>query len=465
MSSDRVSSDLVADLIVVDASLLATVDATRREIAGGWVACADGKIVGIGEPNEPRPAASRTISAAGCLVTPGLINTHHHLFQNLTRAYTPMTSAPLFGWLQTLYPLWTAALDEQAVHVSTWVGLAELALSGCTTSTDHHYLHPRGAGDLLNAQIEAARDIGLRFHPTFGSMSLSVKDGGLPPDDAVRDEEFILTESERAVATHHDRSHGAMTRIALAPCSPFTVTTDLMQQTAALAEQLNVRLHTHLAENIEDDEFSMATYGMRCVEHFEHCGWLSDRSWVAHCVRPNPAEIVKLGTAGVGIAHCPSSNMILSSGIAPIVPLRAAGSPVGLGCDGSSSADCASLWQEARQALLVGKLRDGAASMSARTVLEMATRGGAACLGRVGELGELSLGAVADITVWKLDGPAFAGVLDDPIEGWLRCGPIGAHHTIVNGIVVVDNGELVSPHLEEMLTTHREVSRRFQPVH
>lgn len=464
MSSDRMSSDLATDLVVVDASLLATVDATRREIAGGWVACADNKIVGIGDRNEPPPAASRTISAAGCLVTPGLINTHHHLFQNLTRAYTPMTSAPLFGWLQTLYPLWTAALDEQAVYVSSWVGLAELALSGCTTSTDHHYLHPRGAGDLLNAQIEAARDIGMRFHPTFGSMSLSVKDGGLPPDNAVRDEEFILAESERAVGAHHDSRHGAMTRIALAPCSPFTVTTDLMVQTAALAEQLDVRLHTHLAENAEDDEFSMATYGMRCVEHFEHCGWLSDRSWVAHCVRPNPTEIVKLGTAGVGIAHCPSSNMILGSGIAPVGALRAAGSPVGLGCDGSSSADCASLWQEARQAMLLGKLRDGAASMPARTVLEMATRDGAACLGRSGELGELSLGAVADIAVWKLDGPAFAGVLDDPIEGWLRCGPFGAHHTIVNGVVVVDTGELVSPRLEEMLTTHREVSRRFQPL-
>ena len=454
-----------ADLLIVDASLVATVDAQRREIGGGWVACTDGKISGVGERNEPHPAALRTISADGCLVTPGLINTHHHLFQNLTRAYTPMTSAPLFGWLQTLYPLWTAALDEQAAHVSTWVGLAEMALSGCTTSTDHHYLHPQGAGDLLSAQIDAARDIGMRFHPTYGSMSLSVKDGGLPPDNAVRDEEFILAESERAVARHHDRSHGAMTRVALAPCSPFTVTTGLMQQTAALAEELDVRLHTHLAENVEDDDFSMATYGMRCVEHFEHCGWLSDRSWVAHCVRPNPNEVVKLGTAGVGIAHCPSSNLILSSGIAPVAEFRAAGSPVGLGCDGSSSADCASLWQEARQAMLLGKLRNGADSMPARSVLDIATRGGAACLGRSGEIGELSLGAVADIAVWKLDGPAFAGVLDDLIEGWLRCGPVGAHHTIVNGESVVNNGELTSPRLEEMLTTHRAVSRRFQPAH
>ena len=455
---------MVADLLIVDASLVATVDASRREIPGGWVACTNGKISGVGYHYEPRPEATKTISADGCLVTPGLINTHHHLFQNLTRAYTPMTSTPLFGWLKTLYPLWTAALDEEAVRVSTWVGLAELALSGCTTSTDHHYLHPLGAGDLLSAQVAAAQDLGMRFHPTYGSMSLSAKDGGLPPDNAVRDEEFILAESERAVSRHHDRSHGAMIRVALAPCSPFTVSTSLMRQSAELAERLDVRLHTHLAENSEDDDYSMSAYGMRCVEHFEHCGWLSERSWVAHCVRPNPAEITRLGSAGVGVAHCPSSNLILSSGIAPVVDLCNAGSPVGLGCDGSSSADSGSLWQEARLAMLLGKLRYGAAAMPARTALEMATSGGARCLGRSGELGELSLGAVADIAVWKLEGPSFAGVLDDLVEGWLRCGPLSAYHTIVNGSLIVHNGELTSPHVDDMLTTHRQVSRRFQPV-
>ena len=455
---------MLADLLIVDALLIATVDSTRREISGGWIACKDGLISGVGGPIEPRPEAAQVISASDCLVTPGLINTHHHLFQNLTRAYTPMTSQPLFGWLQTLYPLWTKALDEEAVHVSSWVGLAELVLSGCTTSTDHHYLHPVGAGDLLSAQFVAAQDIGIRFHPTYGSMSLSVKDGGLPPDNAVRDEDFILAQSEQAVAKHHDRSFGAMSRVALAPCSPFTVTTELMQQTAELAERLDVRLHTHLAENAEDDEFAMAKYKMRCVEHFEHCGWLSDRSWVAHCVRPNADEIARLGKAGVGVAHCPSSNMILSSGIAPIVELRTAGAAVGLGCDGSSSADSASLWQEARLAMLCAKLRSGADAMPARTVLEIATRGGAACLGRVGELGELSLGAVADIAVWKLDGPSFAGVLDDPIEGWLRCGPVGAHHTIVNGALVVENASLCSPHLEETLKAHRAIASRFQPT-
>ena len=453
-----------ADLVVRDARVVATVDEHRRELVGGWVACTAGRISAVGASTDPVPEATRVLSAEDCLVTPGLINTHHHLYQNLTRAYTPMTSAPLFGWLQTLYPLWTAALDEEAVHVAAWVGLAELALGGCTTSSDHHYLHPEGAGDLLAAEIAAARDLGMRFHPTYASMSLSEKDGGLPPDDAVRDEDFILAESERQVAAHHDRSFGAMTRVALAPCSPFTVTTELMQRTAELAERLDVRLHTHLAENQEDDDFSMGTYGMRCVEHFEHCGWMTDRSWVAHCVRPDPYEVAKLGRAGVGVAHCPSSNLILSSGIAPVVDLRAAGSPVGLGCDGSSSADSASLWQEARNAMLVGKLRSGADAMSARSALEIATRDGARCLGREGELGELTVGAVADLTAWKLDGPIFAGVLDDPIEGWLRCGPLSAHHTVVNGEPVVEAGQLVSARLEEMLATHRTVARRFQPA-
>jgi len=358
--------------------------------------------------------------------------------------------------------LWRG-LDEEASYVSAWVGLAELALSGCTTSTDHLYLHPAGSGDLITAEIEAARDLGMRFHPTHGSMSLSVKDGGLPPDDVVMDEEAILAESERLVGLHHDPSFGAMTRIALAPCSPFSVTPELMVRTAELAEKLDVRLHTHLAENEEDDEFSMATFGRRCIDQFEEVGWCTDRSWVAHCVRPNSDEVMRLGAAGVGVAHCPSSNLILSSGVAPVVDLRAGGSPVGIGCDGSSSADAASLWQEARLAMLLGKLRNGADAMSARDALEIATRGSAGCLGRDGELGVLQVGAVADMVVWKLDGPAFAGVLDDPVEGWLRCGPVAAHHTIVAGNPVVESGELVSPKVDRMLADHAVIARRFQP--
>jgi len=452
-----------ADLIIADAAVIATVDADRREIRDGWISVENGVITAIGGPGDDRPDGARVVSAHGCLVTPGLINTHHHLYQNLTRAYSPMTSAPLFGWLQTLYPLWRQ-LDEEAAYVSAWVGLAELALSGCTTSTDHLYIHPAGGGDLITAEIEAARDIGVRFHPTHGSMSLSEKDGGLPPDDVVMDEDEILAESERLVATHHDPSHGSMTRVALAPCSPFSVSPDLMRRTADLAERLDVRLHTHLAENAEDDEFSMEMFGRRCIEQFDEVGWCTDRSWVAHCVRPNTDEVNRLGLAGVGVAHCPSSNLILSSGIAPVVDLRAAGSPVGIGCDGSSSADAASLWQESRLAMLLGKLKSGAGAISARDALEIATRGGAACLGREDELGTLEVGAVADIVAWRLEGPAFAGVLDDLVEGWLRCGPVGAHHTVVGGNLVVDAGELVSPRLDEMLSAHAVISRRFQPA-
>ncbi|MFW2380936.1 MAG: 8-oxoguanine deaminase [Acidimicrobiales bacterium] len=452
----------MADLLIHSADLVATVDVERREIPNGWVAIDNGLISAIGSGSDPTPAADRTIDATECLVTPGLINTHHHLYQNLTRAYTPMTGEALFGWLQTLYPLWTANLDEEAVYHAAWVGLAELALSGCTTSTDHHYLHPPRAGDLLSAEIAAAQDLGMRFHPTYGSMSLSVKDGGLPPDDAVRDEEDILAESQRHVERWHNPTHGSMVQIALAPCSPFSVTPDLMRRTAELAERLDVRLHTHLAENSEDDEFALATFGMRPVELYEDVGWLTARSWGAHVVRPNEVEVQRLGAAGVGVAHCPSSNMILSSGIAPVVAMRDAGCPVGLGCDGSSSADSASLWQEARLSMLQGKLKSGAGAMTARTALEVSTRGGAGCLGRQGELGELSVGAVADVAVWKLDGPVFAGVIGDPIEGWLRCGPTAAWHTIVNGVSVVTNGALVATDLEERLATHRVIATRFQ---
>ena len=372
-----------------------------------------------------------------------------------------MTNAALFGWLKTLYPLWST-LDEEAAHVSAWVGLAELALSGCTTSTDHLYVHPAGGGDLLSAEIAAAHDLGVRFHPTRGSMSLSVKDGGLPPDSVVQDHDVILDESKRAVERHHDRSHGAMVRVALAPCSPFSVTKQLMIDSARLAEDLDVRLHTHFAENAEDDDYSLATFGCRPTDYLEETGWCTDRAWVAHCVMPNADEVQRLGRARIGVAHCPSSNLILSSGISPVVDLRAAGVHVGLGVDGSSSADSASLWLEARQAMLLAKLKNGADKGTARMALEVATRGGAGCLGRIGEIGELSVGAVGDIAVWSLTGPLFAGAIADPIEAWLRCGPTAAHHTIVHGKQVVHNGQLVSTRVDEMLTTHRKIATRMQ---
>ena len=455
-------SDAV-DLLVRNAMLVATVDASRRELPGGWVAVKDGFISAVGSSTEPAPRANRVIDATDCLVTPGLINTHHHLYQNLTRAYPPMTNAPLFGWLQTLYPLWRA-LDEESAHVSAWVGLAELALSGCTTSTDHLYLHPRNGGDLLSAEIAAAVNLGVRFHPTRGSMSLSQKDGGLPPDDVVQTDDEILVASEDAVRRHHDRSHGAMVRIALAPCSPFSVTKQLMVESAELAEKLDVRLHTHFAENSEDDEFSLATFGCRPFDYLKDVGWCTDRTWVAHCVMPNPDEVRQLGAAHIGVAHCPSSNLILASGISPVVDLRAAGVHVGLGVDGSSSADSASLWLEARQAMLLAKLRNGAGAADARMALEVATIGGAGCLGRLGEIGSLEVGAVADIAVWSLTGVAFAGAIADPIEAWLRCGPTAARDTIVHGREVVRDGRLVSDKVDEMLSTHRVLAARMQQI-
>lgn len=424
------------------------------------MAITNGLISGVGHGGS-EPAAKTIIDATDCLVTPGLVNTHHHMYQNLTRAYPAMTSAPLFGWLQTLYPLWST-LDEESAFVSAWVALAELALSGCTTTSDHLYVHPKGAGDLLSAEIAAAVELGIRFQPTRGSMSLSQKDGGLPPDSVVQDHDLILAESQRAVERHHDRSHGAMVRVALAPCSPFSVTKQLMIESAHLAEQLDVRLHTHFAENVEDDAFSLATFGCRPTEYLEEVGWCTDRAWVAHCVMPNPDEVQRLGRAHIGVAHCPSSNLILSSGVSPVVDLRAAGVHVGLGVDGSSSADSASLWLEARQAMLLAKLRSGAAASNARMALEIATRGGAGCLGRVGEIGEISIGAVGDLAVWSLTGPQFAGAIADPIEAWLRCGPVSVRDTIVHGRVVVGGGQLVSTRVDEMLVQHHRLASQMQ---
>jgi cytosine/adenosine deaminase-related metal-dependent hydrolase len=447
---------------VQGAILVATVDEERREIRGGWVAVSDGLIVAVGGPEEQPPEASTVLDASGCLVTPGLVNTHHHMYQNLTRSYAPAVNASLFDWLTTLYPIW-AMLDEEASYLSAWVGLAELALGGCTTTTDHLYVHPRQGGDLIAAEITAASELGMRFHPTRGSMSLSVKDGGLPPDSVVQDDDEILADSERLVDRYHDRSHGAMVQVALAPCSPFSVTPRLMRETAALAERLDVRLHTHLAEDPDEDRFAMETLGKRTIDHFEDVGWMTERAWVAHCIYPDAGEIARLGRAGVGVAHCPSSNMMIGGGgLAPVAELRAAGAPVGLGCDGSASVDCASLWIEARTALLQGRLRKGPSQMGARDVLEIATAGSAGCLGRSGELGRLAVGSVGDLVCWPLEGIAFAGAITDPVEAWLRCGPLAARHTVVAGRAVVRDGRLVSDHVEEILSRHRKVAERIQ---
>jgi len=462
MSATRLPSAGRADLLVRDAALLVTMDDTRREVSGGWVAISDGAVTAIGPPGDA-PPATRVLRADGCLVTPGLVNSHHHLFQNLTRAYAPATALPLFGWLQALYPLW-ARLDEEAAYASAWVGLAELALGGCTTTSDHLYVFPRGAGNLVDATIAAAREVGLRLHATRGSMSLSQKDGGLPPDDVVQTDDEILADSARIVHEHHDPRPHALVQVALAPCSPFSVTRELMRATAELAERLDVRLHTHLAEDPAEDAYCEERFGCRPIEYLEDAGWGTDRAWVAHCVHPNPAEVARLGAWGTAVAHCPSSNQILGAGIAPVRALRAAGVPVGLGCDGSASADSASMWLEARAALLLARVRDGASAMTARGALELATAGGAACLGRDGTVGTLTPGGAGDLVAWRLDDLRFAGALTDVVEAWLRCGPVSAHHTVVAGNVLVEDGELRVPGLEPMLARHRAAAARIQDV-
>jgi cytosine/adenosine deaminase-related metal-dependent hydrolase len=443
------------DLLITGAELVVTMDAERREIPGGWVAATGGFVTGIG-PAGTEPAAGRVIAANGCLVTPGLINTHHHIYQNLTRAFSPALAGNLFHWLRTLYPVWSR-LDEEAAYTSAWIGLCELALGGCTTTTDHLYVHPHGGGDLITAEIKAAAELGFRFHPTRGSMSLSESDGGLPPDSVVQDDDEILADSERLVGLHHDPEAGAMVRIALAPCSPFSVSADLMTRTAELAERLDVRLHTHLAEDADEDRYCAETFGCRPIEHFEHVGWGSDRAWVAHCVFPSGPEIERLARWGTGVAHCPSSNQLIGAGLAPIREMRDAGVVVGIGCDGSASTDCASLWLETRGALLLARLRGGPEAMLAREALEMATLGGAACLGR-DDIGSLAPGKAADVVVWPLEGVAFAGALSDPVEALLRCGPVAARHTIVAGKLLVENGELTAPGVEEMLARHRSIA-------
>jgi len=451
-----------ADLLVRDALLVATCDTGRRELPGGWVAVTDGLISAVGGAADPVPSARRVLSAGGCLVTPGLINTHHHIYQNLTRSYRPVVNGTLFEWLTGLYPLWSA-LDEEASYLSAWVGLAELALGGCTTTTDHLYVAPAGGGDLWSAEIAAARELGMRFHPTRGAMSVSQKDGGLPPDSVVQDEDTILADCERLVGAHHDPGWGAMVRVAIAPCSPFSVSPQLMRRAAELAERLDVRLHTHLAEDPDEDTYCLERFGRRPIEQFAEVGWLTDRSWVAHCIYPSRAEIDRLGAAGVGVAHCPSSNMLIGGGgFAPVREFRAAGVPVGLGCDGSASTDSASLWLEARTALLLGRQRTGPTGMTAREVLDMGTRGGAACLGRSGELGELTVGAAGDLVCWSLEGLAYAGALTDPVEAWLRCGPAAARHTVVAGRVLVDSGVLAATGVEDILARHARAAARIQ---
>lgn len=443
------------DLVIHNAHLV--ID-SETEIVDGWIAVSGNRVTAHGSGSD-HPESVRTINADGRLVTPGLINTHHHIYQNLTRSFAPAVNASLFDWLVRLYPIW-AKLDEEDIHLSTVVGMVELAMGGCTTSTDHMYVHPRPR--LIDAQIAAAQDVGLRFLPTRGSMTRSTEDGGLPPVSVVQDPDTILADSERLISTYHDPSPGAMIRIGLAPCSPFSVTEYLMSATAALAEKHDVRLHSHLAEDPDEDKYCAETYGCRPVEYLERVGWANPRTWVAHFIYPNADEQRRLATAGVGVAHCPSSNMLIGGGTAAVSDLRSLGMPVGLGCDGSASTDHSSMWLEARTALLLGRYRGGPTATTARDALDIATRGGAQCLGWENEIGHLRVGACADLVVWDTHPVAIAGAVSDPVEAWLRCGPSRALHTIVNGTFLVENGIPTLPDLDGVLRRHSAHARRLQ---
>nr|WP_197457319.1 8-oxoguanine deaminase [Gluconobacter japonicus] len=429
------------------------------EIPNGWIALKDGRVHSVGHSGETPPRAEKNLSANGKLVTPGLINAHHHMYQNLTRAYAPVTNGTLFEWLQGLYPLW-AGLDEESVYLSTAVAMIELLMGGCTTSMDHMYVHPKPF--LIDAQFRAAKDIGFRFHATRGSMTRSIEDGGLPPASVVQDEDTILADSERLVHAYHDASPGAMGRVALAPCSLFSVSERIMTESASMADRYDLRLHTHLAEDHDEDRYCADVYGCTPTEYFERVGWASPRSWVAHYIYPSTDEIDRLAHAGVCTAQCPCSNMMIGGGSADAMDMRRRGMRVGLGCDGSASTDHASLWLETRMALLLGRFRNGPHSMTARDALDMATRGGAACLGWDDEIGHLRPGACADLVIWQMSEISLAGALTDPVEAWLRCAPATAGTTIVNGRILVENGQPVLKNLGDILGAHRKEAMRIQ---
>ena len=424
-----------AVLLIRHADVLVTMDPARRELRDAGLLAIGGRIEASGRVGD----RLRCIDARGCVAIPGLVNTHHHMYQSLTRAVPAAQDADLFGWLRTLYPIWARYTPEMFV-VAAEVAIAELLRSGCTMSSDHQYLFPNGAR--LDDTIEAARRPGIRFHAGRGAMSAGASAGGLPPDSVVEDEDAILADCERVVARWHDPAPGAMTRVALAPCSPFSVSPRLMRDAAALARRLGVRLHTHLAENDDDVAYSRERFGMTPAEYAESVGWLGDDVWHAHCVKLDAPGIARFGATRTGIAHCPCSNMRLASGIAPMPAWRAAGLRVGLGVDGSASNDGADLLGEARQAMLLARVGHGPAALRARDALEMATLGGAAVLGR-DDVGALVPGLQADVAVFDVGGLEHAGV-HDPVAGLLFAAPVRARYTIVGGRVVVDEGRLAT---------------------
>lgn len=410
----------------------------------------------VGAGRRPQAPISETFDAGAHVITPGLINTHHHFYQTLTRAWPPVADSKLFTWLVELYPKW-AQLDGAAMRLATTVAMAELLESGCTTTADHHYVFPAGGDVSIDTQVQVARDLGMRAVLTRGSMSVGEDQGGLPPRSTVQTEETILADSARLVHSYHERGDGAMVQIALAPCSPFSVSTDLMAASAQLAAQLDVRLHTHLAETLDEEDYCLEHFGMRTVDYLESVGWLTDRAWLAHGVHFDDEEIARLGRAGTAVAHCPSSNMRLASGIARAVELEDAGVPVGLGVDGSASNDCSNMIREVRQGLFAQRLRYGAEAVSTKRVLDWATRGSAAALGR-DDIGVIRPGMQADLALFRPEGLAFSGA-HDALTALVLCGVERADRVMVAGRWRVLDGHVVGLDTEALIARHSAAAR------
>ncbi len=440
----------MAETLIRCADYLITMDDTRRELAGADLLLRDGVIAEIGQDLR---TGGEIVEAKGCVVTPGLVNTHHHLYQSMTRAVPGAQNALLFGWLQRLYPIW-ARMGPEHMFVSAQIGLAELALSGCSLSSDHLYLYPNGVR--LEDTIRAAAELGLRFHPTRGSMSIGESDGGLPPDALVEREAAILEDSIRVVDAFHDPAEGSMCRVGLAPCSPFSVSRELMRDTALLARDKGVMLHTHLAENTEDVAYSLETFGCRPGEYAESLGWLGDDVWHAHCVQLDASEIDLFARTRTGVAHCPCSNCRLGSGIAPVRAMLDAGVSLGLGVDGSASNDSGNLAAEARQAMLLQRVTRGADAMSSRAALELATRGGADVLGRA-DCGRLMPGKRADVAIWDVSGVQSAGSWDP--AALLLAGPTAVRDLFVEGRQVVRDGRVTTIDLAAQVARQNELAK------
>ncbi|WP_372885410.1 8-oxoguanine deaminase [Shimia sp.] len=440
------------EILIRNASHVVTMDDRRRELAGVDIRLVDGVIAEIGQGLS---AKGEVVGAEGCVVTPGLVNTHHHLFQTLTRAVPGAQDALLFGWLQKLYPIWSRFSPEE-IFVSAQIGLAELMLSGCTLTSDHLYLFPNGSR--LDDTIAAAAEIGMRFHPTRGAMSIGESDGGLPPDAMVEREDAILKDAIRLVDRFHDPSEGSMCRVGIAPCSPFSVSRDLMREAALLARDKKVMLHTHLAENDEDIAYSLERFGCRPGQYAEELGWVGDDVWHAHCVKLDGDEIGLFARTRTGVAHCPCSNCRLGSGIAPVRALRDAGVPVGLGVDGSASNDAGNLVLEARQAMLMQRVSRGADAMSAREALEIATRGGAEMLGR-DDCGQIAVGKRADLALWDVGGLESAGSWDP--AALLLAGPLRVRDLFIEGRQVVRGGQVATIDLPRVIARQNALARQL----